>query len=340
MLANKKLWLITIISSFLFLMVGFFLWASSPNLSSTLYNRIIHEEKNEISYNDSVYSIMTYNLGYLSGMTNNQAVERKKEEFTKNFNTARHGIQSFSPDLLVIQEIDFDADRSFNVDQSLALSNMGFPFRGESINWDKKYVPFPYYPISTHFGKIISGQAILSKHPILSLDRIALPRNSDNPFYYDSFYLDRLAQVAKIDLGPEQLVLINVHLEAYDKATRNDQMTKVINLYNRFAEQYPTILLGDFNSDLKDRGASVHRLLKLQGIGCTQANASVNTFNSESPTMRLDYIFYNKRFIEEVAAEVPKNFNSASDHLPVYMRFKIKNSNHGIKQLPPSAFSD
>lgn len=340
MLANKKLWLITIISSVLFLMVGFFLWASSPNLNSQRYNRIIAPEESLSAANDSVFSIMTYNLGYLSGMSNNKAVERKKERFERNLQQVEEAIKRWSPDFLALQEIDFDSDRSFNLNQSRALSSLGFTYRGESVNWDKKYVPFPYYPVSTHFGKIISGQAVLSKYPILTLDRITLKRNDNNPFYYDSFYLDRLAQVAKIELNKETLVLINVHLEAYDKPTRDEQISQVITLYHQFANDYPTILLGDFNSDLENRQAGIKRLLELDGIGCAQPDPTVKTFDSESPTLRLDYIFYNRHFIEEVAAEVPDNFNTASDHLPLFMRFKFKKSTYGIKQLPTDTFAN
>ena len=49
-----------------------------------------------------------------------------------------------------------------------------------------------------------------------------------------------------------------------------------------------------------------------------------NTYDSEKPTERLDYIFYNTDFIEYAHGEVLMEFNQASDHLPLLMKFKLK----------------
>ncbi|UCE94404.1 MAG: hypothetical protein JSV73_03770, partial [Flavobacteriaceae bacterium] len=62
-----------------------------------------------------------------------------------------------------------------------------------------------------------------------------------------------------------------------------------------------------------------------------------NTYDSESPSERLDYIFFNKEFIEEVDAKVLSEFETASDHLPVLLKFKFKNQLYAsIRQQPDS----
>jgi hypothetical protein len=70
-----------------------------------------------------------------------------------------------------------------------------------AINWDKRYVPFPYWPITQQFGRTLSGQSILSRFPIQNHERHVLDRVAGNNWIYNAFYLDRLAQVAEIVVG-------------------------------------------------------------------------------------------------------------------------------------------
>ncbi|WKK65302.1 endonuclease/exonuclease/phosphatase family protein [Lutimonas zeaxanthinifaciens] len=287
--------------------------------------------------NDTIHSIITYNIGYLSGMTNNLPIEKPYSLFDQNLNKVIYELKKSEADIVCFQEIDFDSKRSFHIDQQRELAKLGYPFFGKNINWDKKYVPFPYYPFSMHFGKILSGQSVLSKFPIIEQERIELKRNPNNPFYYDSFYLDRLAQVTKVKIEGRTVVLINVHLEAFDPSTRKEQFRQIKNLYLRYAAKLPTILLGDFNSDINYEDAGINILLEMPRMGCASFDPEnfENTYNSESPSERLDYIFYNEEFITEVEAKVLAEFETASDHLPLLMKFKFKNQLYAsIRQQP------
>ncbi|UCE94602.1 MAG: endonuclease/exonuclease/phosphatase family protein, partial [Flavobacteriaceae bacterium] len=258
--------LFIILVSFFSLLVGFYLWASSPNLSSLNYSETGTYDYTGTQPNDSIHSIITYNIGYLSGMTNNLPVEKPKSLFDQNLNKVIYELKKTDADIVCLQEIDFDSKRSFHVDQQQELAKLGYGYFGKNINWDKKYVPFPYYPFSMHFGKILSGQSVLSKYPILEQERIELKRNPNNPFYYDSFYLDRLAQLTKVNIKGRTVVLINVHLEAFDPSTRKAQFQHVKNLYIKYANQFPTLLLGDFNSDVKYEDAGINILLKMPNL--------------------------------------------------------------------------
>ncbi len=322
-----------------FVVVGFYFWASSPNISATDYNDSGQYEYQSSISNDSIFSIVTYNIGYLSGMTNNLAVARPKSLFDENLNKVIYELKKTNADIVAFQEIDYNSNRSYFIDQQRELGKLGYTYYGQNINWDKKYVPFPYYPFSLHFGKILSGQSILSKYPILEQQRIALQRNVSNPFYYDSFYIDRLAQVCKIKIGDNTLVLINVHLEAYDPETRKKQMQQVKNLYIKYYKDFPTILLGDFNSDIHNEDAAINLLLNLSDTGCAAFDPAIaqNTFDATSPTERLDYIFYNKNYIKELDAKILGQFKVASDHLPLLMKFKFKDQLYAsIRRQPTS----
>ena len=320
-----------------FVLVGFYFWASSPNLALNKYNEIVNFNYPSQVKNDSVHSIITYNIGYLSGMTNNLAVEKPKSLFDQNLNKVIYELKKADADILAFQEIDFDSNRSFHINQQDEIAKLGYTYAGQNINWDKKYVPFPYFPFSMHFGKTISGQSVLSKYTIVDQERIELLRNGNNPFYYDSFYIDRLAQIVKVRINDKTLVLINVHLEAYDRETRAKQMQKIKSLYIKYYKDFPTILLGDFNSDTNLSDASIGLLLKLPHIGCTAFDPlkPENTFSSELPTQRLDYIFYNDNFIQEIKGMVLHQFDMASDHLPLQMNFKFKTKQYGTSRKQP-----
>ncbi len=175
---------------------------------------------------DSIFSIVTYNIGYLSGMTNNLAIAKPKELFENNMQTVIHEVKAVNPDIIAFQEIDYKASRSYNVNQQNEIAKLGYNFVAKAVNWDETYVPFPYWPPTMHFGKVISGQSILSKYPLSAHQRIVLERVPEAPFYRDALYLERLAQVVKVDLNGKEVVLINVHLEAFDKQTRGRQFER------------------------------------------------------------------------------------------------------------------
>ncbi|MFV0249199.1 MAG: endonuclease/exonuclease/phosphatase family protein [Tenacibaculum sp.] len=308
-------------------LIAFYFWASSPNLDKTSYTQLFKNVYTVKTNQDSIYSIISYNIGYLSGMTNNKAVQKNKDLFDNNLQITLDKFKKTKPDIIAFQEIDYNASRSFNINQEEEIAKLGYPFIARGVNWDERYLPFPYWPPSVHFGKVISGQSILSKYPIKDYNRIVLERVANSPFYRKAFYLDRLLQIVKINLQNAELIVMNVHLEAFDKQTREKQMQKVIELFTKqITKGQPTILLGDFNSDPNYKNPAIEKLLNLPNIGnaaFTRSNYDF-TYDTENPFERLDYIFYTENSIEYIDGKVLKSFGQISDHFPVEMRFKIK----------------
>lgn len=304
----------------------FFLWASSPQLAASDYEKLITYENQSSLEKDSTYSIVTYNIGYLSGMTNNKAVAKPKSLYDNNLLLVKDLLKRLQPDIIALQEIDFKSERSYFVNQQDELSSTGYQYAAQAVNWDENYVPFPYWPPSVHFGRMLSGQSILSKYPIGKHERIVLDRVADAPFYRDALYLERLAQIVQVELNSKKVILINVHLEAFDKSTRVQQFNAILELFDQYKEIHPTILLGDFNSPASDPNAVIHKLFEQKEVGnaAFDKQAISNTFSSEDPFKRIDYIFYTKNNIELIDARVLSEFGAASDHLPVYMQFKLK----------------
>ena len=106
---------------FLLLIVAFvifFFWASSPTLELSEYQALNANETKSTQKNDTVFSIVTYNIGYLSGMTNNLAVESPQELFDANMAKVVLEIKKVNPDIMAFQEIDFDASKNSGVIKS------------------------------------------------------------------------------------------------------------------------------------------------------------------------------------------------------------------------------
>lgn len=305
-------------------LAGTFAYISSPNWNEADYDNLVtYEAYPPGTANPEQLSVVSYNIGYLSGLTNQQAVERDRSLYDSNQATAIAALEAIEPDILALQEIDFDAYRSFNVNQQYAVSAaLEMAFGAIAINWDKRYVPFPYWPPSAHYRQVISGQAVLSRYPIRRNERLVLEKVPTNPFYYNALYLDRVAQVTEIDVSGQTLILINVHLEAFDAPARSRQTQVVRELAESYAEDYPVLLLGDFNSSLNrnegDDTRSIEILLDSPVLASALPTApSSFTFPSDQPQYVLDYIFYTPDTLEVLSTEVAAEAAQASDHLPV-----------------------
>lgn len=325
----------TVVSVLLLGAVLFFLWASSGRLpEADLAQTHTYASAPDTRRPDTL-TVTTYNIGYLSGMTNNEPVVRSDSLFSANMDQVVTFLRNAAPDLVAFQEIDFGGARVAHVHQLDTLSTrLGYPTAAQAVNWDERYLPFPYGRPAVNFGRTLSGQAVLSRFPIRQHGRNVLPR-PPQLFFRDAFYLDRLAQVTVVDLGGHPLVLINVHLEAFDTETREGQARIVNDLYRRLAaENVPALLLGDFNSMLPDSvdaaqtgDKTMQQLLKgtnLRAAGATLRETTSATYPADAPTRRIDYIFYPPRFFTPTNVQrwcgVPR---PPSDHCAVTATLRL-----------------
>lgn len=324
----------------IFILGAFIIWSSWPNIDEDEHAIYIENEFSIPLDTDSTYSIISYNIGYLSGMTNNLPVERSKSLFEDNLKKVYSEFEELQADILCFQEIDYHSKRSLYVNQQEEIQKLGYNYVYQVINWDVKYLPFPTFPISAHFGEILSGQSILSKYELTETSRIVLDRidakftNKDflnldsiriksKKIFESIYYLDRLAQIVKVNIDGKTVVIINVHLEAFDTATRMKQTNRVAELYTTYKDDYPVLIVGDFNSDIDYENPSIQSILILPNIR-SAVILGKKTFPSSNPKERLDYIFYNENFIKLKSAKVLNSFGEASDHLPIMMEFTLK----------------
>jgi endonuclease/exonuclease/phosphatase family metal-dependent hydrolase len=315
----------------------FYFWGSSSHFPSSKYNEIKVYHANYKSSDDTL-KVVTYNIGYLSGMSNNLAVDRSEDLFRSNLTRAIALLKMQQADFIGFQEIDFGSQRSFYYQQldSLGIA-LKYPNAASAVNWDKSYVPFPYWPIKFHFGRMLSGQAILSKMQIVENYFITLEKPLSAPFYYNQFYLERLIQISKVEINDREVILMNVHLEAFDQETRELQARYLLKEFAKYAADFPVLLMGDFNAEssfataVEKPESSIQLFTDHPLIGMAiskekylKDESQFFTFDSRNPYQKIDYIFYTKHSIEKIDAGVFQEAGDISDHLPVWMTFRWK----------------
>ena len=318
--------------------VAFYFWGSARNYNQKDYDKIVIYKADEFTATRDTLSLLTYNIGYLSGLTNNLPIGRTQKLFNDNLTLIDILLVDLNPDFVGIQEVDFKAKRSFEVNQMYEIARSGgFNYAAMAINWDKKYVPFPYGLPNIHFGQVYSGQAILSKYKIIENNLNVLIKPLGKPFYYNAFYLDRIAQIVKININETEIILINVHLEAFDVPTREKQAETLLKLYREYADKYPVLLFGDFNSTPPNAAnpyaieQTMNTLLSEPGLRAAISDSTYLaneqayfTYDSRNPDIKIDYILYNSDKIKAIEARVVNEAGELSDHLPVYFQFVLK----------------
>lgn len=304
----------------------FYFWAKSPVVSKEEYNKEITFQVNIPETNDSIISVMTYNIGYLSGMTNNLAVRPNRDFYQKNEKAILQLLSETHPDLVGFQEIDYDSKRSYHINQHALIGQELYPYTARSINWDKRYVPFPYFPPKVHFGKVLSGQSIMSKYPLENTERIVLQEVDSQPFYYKALYLNRLLQITTVKHPLGDITFMNVHAEAFDKTTRKAHIDFVYDKFWEAAKKGPVILVGDFNSDPNYKNSSIGKFLNDKRIGCAVMRMDIpieKTYPSDLPKERLDYIFFTTSDFKLNNSKILKEYGDISDHLPCFATLKL-----------------
>jgi endonuclease/exonuclease/phosphatase family metal-dependent hydrolase len=113
-------------------------------------------------------------------MTNNQPVVRSDSFLRENMAQALRLLREADADLIAFQEIDYDGRRSGYVHQlDTIATRLGYAAAAQAVNWDKRYLPFPYGRPAVNFGPMLSGQSLLSTRCATCRRYVRLPnRNS------------------------------------------------------------------------------------------------------------------------------------------------------------------
>ncbi len=192
---------------------------------------------------------------FMDGGTYSRALS--KDETVKNINNIIYELEEINPELMLIQEVDFDSTRSHKVDQVKLFRDF---FSGDyqstyGMNYNSSYL---FYPLLSPIGRSRSGIMTFSKYDINFAVRRSLPIQTD---IYKLLDLDRAYTVNRISASNgKELVLINLHLSAYTKDSTivRKQLDMIYSTINEeYAKGNYVICGGDFNMDLLSDSASI-----------------------------------------------------------------------------------
>lgn len=167
------------------------------------------------------FTVLSWNIGYCGlgresdfFMDGGSQVQPLSQELVeKNFDGIRQRIQAEEADFTLLQEVDADSARSGGLNQSMKLrENLAEQSDAFALNFCAKFVPYPWPPI----GKVNSGLQTFSRYQISEAARVSLPCPFSWPV--SMVNLKRCLLVSRIPLADseKELVLVNLHLEAYD----------------------------------------------------------------------------------------------------------------------------
>ena len=162
-------------------------------------------------------------------------------------------IGALAPDIVLLQEVDVSAKRSYGIDERAALHAAFGGAAAFAPNYVCDYVP---YPIPDTIGQINSGLLTLSRFSMEGETRVALPVPFSWPVRIAN--LKRCLLVARLPIegSDAQLVLVNLHLEAYDDGTgKHAQTEQLRSLLEREYERGNYVIAGgDFNQRIEGVG--------------------------------------------------------------------------------------
>jgi endonuclease/exonuclease/phosphatase family metal-dependent hydrolase len=244
--------LITILITIIICAVIFIVYLTVTDYNPELELTLDFENNSETSASNTL-SVMTWNIGYggLGSKEDNffdggKNVNPLKENTTLYLKGIRDFIEDTEVDYYLFQEVDVDSKRSYYKNQyemiSNVLSNYSTTF---AWNYCVDYVPYPWPTI----GKVNACIATFSSSKIKTSTRIGFNANYDWPIRI--VHLDRCLMITTHDIkdSDKQLVIINLHLSAYDDGSlRTVQLARLKEIME---EQYAlgnyVIVGGDFN---------------------------------------------------------------------------------------------
>jgi endonuclease/exonuclease/phosphatase family metal-dependent hydrolase len=191
------------------------------------------QQSGQTEIQDSVISLMTWNVGY-GGIgdedflfynqkgsfwwTKPGTVRSSEERVTANVEGQKSLVSNADADFFLLQEVDTAARRSHYGNQ-LDLARKSRPDYSAyfAANFISKRVPLPLLQPWDHYGYVVGGLVSMSKYQPTTAERIQLP--GEYPWPTKLFQLDRCAlrQVFPVK-GGKELAIYNIHLSAYDES--------------------------------------------------------------------------------------------------------------------------
>lgn len=330
------------------------------------YNRIPDNQTLEINNNQNqmielgkTYQIMTWNIGfgayskdYSFFMDENHKKDgtyvqgkyargKNKKDVLNNLTNMLNMTNEQNPDFIFLQEIDTNSTRSYGINQ-VRLFQEELNTYGSSYA-SNFHTPFLLYPVLNPHGQVNSGITTFSKYKIENSTRKQLPIT--NHLIDKLFELDRAIIVTRIETEENDLILINVHLSAYDKGGiyREKQIEYLKQVMeDEYKRGNYVIVGGDFNHDMINNLYQFPTIYEVpdwistfdqnslpDGFSIISDNATPSVRSAEQPYQKGEnFLGVVDAFLvsDNIDVHQIKNINTDflySDHHPAVMTFSL-----------------
>jgi len=311
---------------------------------------IVYESEDPRAVYDSVFSMVTWNIGY-AGLDSTmdffydggEKVRPDQSEVRRNVKEIIFTLDDFRDrDFLLLQEVDKNSKRSYRENIYEIIAGMLRDHHSVfGINYDVAFVPLPP---TEPMGKVLSGLQTLSLPEPARVERYSFPGNYSWPM--SVFMLDRCFLVNRYMVpGGNQLVVINTHNSAYDDGTLRSQQMDFLKefILGEYEEGNYVVVGGDWNQspadfapgfsgDLFDTDNLTYIEKGYPALDWTWAyDPSIPTNRrvltpyrrGTSPTTVIDFFLLSPNLELLEVSGVDLQF-AYSDHQPVAMKFRIQ----------------
>jgi endonuclease/exonuclease/phosphatase family metal-dependent hydrolase len=201
-------------------------------------------------------TVISWNIGYAAldadqdfFMDGGKLVRPRSDESVKaNLAGIREYIAASGADALLIQEADYRSRRSYYINE---LNSLAENFEGQAAyapNFRCIFVPFP---VPRFIGPVDTGLLTLSRFTVTEARRYSLSVPFKWPVRIANLKRCLLTERIPVEGAAADLVLVNLHLEAYDNSGGRESQTRELMelLFREYRQGNYVIAGGDFNQN-------------------------------------------------------------------------------------------
>ena len=256
-MAKKLLKTVLIILGVILLCAAaFILWLSVTEFKPGDVSDVKIEANSEVSgltpFLDEEFSVISWNIGYAGlGKDSDFFMDGGENVSSADQDTVNASLLGIYKTLysdadpatvFMLQEVDQNSTRTYGKNEvdALGINNSAY-----ALNYSCKFVPYPVPPI----GRVNSGLLTTTIYDIDSAERISLPCPFKWPVSVANLKRCLLVSYLPISGTDSKLVIVNLHLEAYDDGEGKIAQTKQLRefIQSEYEKGNYVIAGGDFN---------------------------------------------------------------------------------------------
>lgn len=352
----------TMAAGLLALALGFaaVVWALTWHPAPVQSEAVVCPEDAPLLPADGRVRVLNWNVQYMAGKEyvfwydvldgSGPDLQPAPEAITRTIGEVARVIGEEAPDVILLQEVDDGADRTYRENQLerlLSLLPAGYDCHTSAYYWKASYVPERHVR-----GAVGMKLATISRYRIAGATRYQLPQIPGDPVTRQ-FYLKRAVLRAELPrAGGGELAVLNTHLDAFAQGsdTMQRQVARVHELLGaETAAGRPWVIGGDFNllppgpqyaslppafrayyqpeSEIRvlldDFSSVPARDVLERGNAREWFTHFPNDPAASGPDRTIDYVFYSRLLRVETARVRQGDTLDISDHLPIVVEFAL-----------------